>query len=289
MKNLSISTTFLADGKSLINALKVCNSLDIKSVEIGSNHCFESNYDYIKDFPFDYLLHNYFPIPETSFVLNIASFDKDIRDKSFHHIIKAIDFCDDIGGNLYTFHPGFLTDPRGSNLSKRNYDFQWDENQIDNIDFIKAKELMYRTLDKVIPYAQSKDVPIAIETEGSLKKKDHLLMQKPEEYIDLMSNYKNSEIGINLNIGHLNLAANAFHFNKKEFVDLISNYMVAMELSHNDGYEDQHLPLHADEWYWAIINDTRFKDLHKILEFRNTSISDIIKCIELFNKESNEI
>ena len=148
---------------------------------------------------------------------------------------------------------------------------------------------MYRTLDKVIPYAQSKDVPIAIETEGSLKKKDHLLMQKPEEYIDLMSNYKNSEIGINLNIGHLNLAANAFHFNKKEFVDLISNYMVAMELSHNDGYEDQHLPLHADEWYWAIINDTRFKDLHKILEFRNTSISDIIKCIELFNNESNDI
>jgi|TARA_B100001971_G_scaffold149931_1_gene139054 sugar phosphate isomerase/epimerase len=285
MNNLSISTTFLPDGKSLYDALRICDSLDLQSVEIGSNHCFERNYDYINDFSFNYLLHNYFPIPESSFVLNIASFDKGIRDRSLRHIIKAIDFCDYIGGHLYTFHPGFLTDPKGSNKSNKNYDFQWDKNQIDNKNFIKVKELMYRTLDKVIHYAQSKNVTIAIETEGSLNKKEHLLMQRPEEYIDFMSNYENSDIGINLNIGHLNLAANAFEFKREDFVELISDYMVAMELSHNNGYEDQHLPLCAEKWYWTIINDIRFKHTYKIMEFRNTKISDIVKCIELFNKE----
>ena len=46
-----------------------------------------------------------------------------------------------------------------------------------------------------------------------------------------------------------------------------------MELSHNDGLQDQHLPLKKDGWYWDIINDSRFNDTIKILEFRNVSIT----------------
>jgi len=286
MINLSVSTTFIPDGKPLHEALKLCKEAEIQSVEIGSNHCFEKNYDYLTDYSFQYLVHNYFPIPKESFVLNIASFDENIRVRSIQHIKRAIDFCHELGGYLYTFHPGFLTDPKGSNNSHQNYDFQWDDNQLQNTNYVKAKDLMYHTLDEAIAYAQSKYVRIAFESEGSLNKKNHLLMQRPEEYTEFMSKYSSSDIGINLNVGHLNLAANAFQFKREDFVDLISDYIVAMELSHNNGIEDQHLPLQSDEWYWQFLQDIRFTHIYKILEFRNTDISDILDSIKLFYNQS---
>jgi sugar phosphate isomerase/epimerase len=282
---LYISTTFAPDESPLYKALNLCKGSDIQVVEIGSNHCYEEDYRYLSNYNFQYLVHNYFPIPQKSFVVNIASFDQEIRTMSIKHIKRAIDFCEKINAKLYTFHPGFLTDPKGSNQTNNNYDFQWDENQLGMTSYLKAKALMFQALDKVVAYAKSKNIKVAIETEGSFNKKGHLLMQRPEEYQQFMANYSRHDIGINLNIGHLNLASNAFNFNRQDFIDLIQKYIVAMELSHNDGIEDQHLPLQPDGWYWDLIYDTRFEGAYKILEFRNTPISEIVKNIQMIQEK----
>ena len=287
MKNLYISTTFIHDNNPLFESLELCNQAGIQSVEIGSNHCFEENYNYVTNYPFQYIVHNYFPVPKDSFVINIASFNENIRAKSIQHIKDAIDFCNVINAKLYTFHPGFLSDPAGPNHSKSNYDFIWKE--VSSFNYNKAIKLMYDSLDQIIFYAKSKQINIAIETEGSFHKKDHLLMQKPEEYQKFMTKYFSNDIGINLNIGHLNLACNAFNFKREDFIDLIKDHIVAMELSHNDGIEDQHLPLQKDEWYWDLILDPQFEKVYKILEFRNTAIDDIVKNIKLFDRALHAI
>ena len=289
MIDLSVSTTFISDGEPLRKALNQCEQAEIQSVEIGSNHCFEENYNYLLDYPFQYLIHNYFPIPKDTFVLNIASLDENIRNRSILHINRAIDFCSKIGSSLYTFHPGFITDPKGSNISYQNYDFQWDENQIQNSNYDKAIYFMYNSLDEVVTYAKSQTIQVAIETEGSLKKKNHLLMQRPDEYEEFMAKYSSADIGINLNIGHLNLAANAFDFVRSEFVDLVQDYIVAMELSHNDGLEDQHYPLDEKGWYWPLILDSRLENAFKILEFRNTKIERIREVMELFVRKLSDV
>jgi sugar phosphate isomerase/epimerase len=287
--NLSVSTTFISDDRPLQEALDLCKGVGVQSIEIGSNHCYEKDYGYLTNYDFQYLVHNYFPIPQKSFVVNIASFDEEIRAMSIKHIKRAINFCKKINAKLYTFHPGFLTDPKGSNKTNNNFDFQWDENHLSVTNYSKAKKLMFLALDKVVAYAKSKKIKIAIETEGSLSKKDHLLMQKPKEYEEFMAIYPASNIGINLNIGHLNLAANAFHFDRFKFVDLIQNYIVAMELSHNDGVEDQHLPLQSGAWYWDLICDKRFENAYKILEFRNTPILDIAKNIQMMQDKYDSV
>ena len=66
-------------------------------------------------------------------------------------------------------------------------------------------------------------------------------------------------------------------------MNLVAEYVVAMELSHNDGQEDQHLPLIADGWYWPLIIDQRFENVYKILEFRNSSTREIRKVLELMD------
>jgi len=289
MNNIFVSTTFVPDGSPLRDALELCSGTAIQSIEIGSNHCFEKNYNYLLDYDFQYLVHNYFPIPKKSFVLNIASLSDETRAMSISHVKKAITFCNKTGAKLYTFHPGFLTDPNGANSGKENYDFQWDKKELQNSHYKKALNNMYHALDEIIKYADLNHVNIAIETEGSLHNNEHLLMQRPKEYEMLMERYSPEDLGINLNIGHLNLAAKAFDFNRYDFVNLIQKYILAMELSHNNGSEDQHLPLQFDGWYWDIIINPCFENAYKILEFRNTSIDEIKQNINLFKDKSSAI
>ena len=182
---------------------------------------------------------------------------------------------------LYTIHPGFLADPINASRTKNNYDFIWDNNN-SNTNYNLAFKNMLSSLKKIVHFAKSKKVKVAIETEGSFKKKNLLLMQKPSEYKELFKYFKPNDLGVNLNIGHLNLASKAFKFSKFKFVKKLKQYILAIELSHNDGIKDQHLPLRENEWYWKIINDPYFSEVYKILEFRNTSIKNIKNVFNFF-------
>jgi sugar phosphate isomerase/epimerase len=282
-KSIFVSTTYSHDNSKLKKVLDECLMNGIINVELGSNHCHEKKYTYLKDYSLNYLVHNYFPIPKNSFVVNIASQDEIIHRRSIKHIKNAIDLCSGIDAKLYTFHPGFLTDPLGSNQSSQNYDFRWDTERLKKTNYEMAWDQMVGAFREIIDYAREKQVAIAFETEGSFHKKDHLMMQQPKEYERFLKLFPSDAIGINLNIGHLILAANAFEFSYQTFVDIVADYVVAMELSHNNGVEDQHLPLQSDGWYWPLILDKRFSEVKKILEFRNTNILKIKETLQLFS------
>ena len=284
LKNIFVSTTFAEDDSKISDVLATCKKENISNVELGSNHIYEKNFKkIIQQYDFRFLVHNYFPIPRKSFVVNIASLNKQIRTISIQHVKKAINFCKVTNSKLYTVHPGFLTDPITASRTKNNYDFIWNNNNL-NQNYNLAFNNMLSSLKKIVHFAKDKKVRVAIETEGSFKKKNLLLMQKPNEYNELFKYFKPNDLGVNLNIGHLNLASRAFKFSKFEFVKKLKQYILAIELSHNNGIEDQHLPLKRNEWYWKIINDPDFTKVYKILEFRNTSIKNIKNVLKLLNR-----
>ncbi|HLD00873.1 MAG TPA: TIM barrel protein [Candidatus Nanoarchaeia archaeon] len=282
MDNIFISTTFGPDKSKLSEILPLCAQNNFTNLELGSNHCYEDNFHtIIKKFNFNYLVHNYFPIPKDLFVVNIASLNDEIYVRSLRHIFTAIDFTQQIGGKLYTFHPGFLTDVKES-ANKSNYDFVFSSENLDQNTYGLAFQRMLIAIRQIVEYAKIKQVKVAIETEGSISKKDYLLMQRPEEYKLFFQHFSPSEMGINLNLGHLILASKAFNFEKHDFVDLIADYVVAMELSHNEGVNDDHLPLKAEGWYWKFIRDPRFSHCYKIIETRNSGIGQLKECISYF-------
>ena len=282
LKNIFVSTTFAKDDSKISDVLSMCKKANISNVELGSNHLYEKNFKKIvKKYNFRFIVHNYFPIPKKSFVVNIASLDVHIRNLSLKHLKRAIIFCRETNSKLYTFHPGFVGDPMEASRNKKNYDFIWGKNNL-NKNYKLAFNYMCNSVKKIVNFAKKKDVKIAIETQGSSKKNNFLLMQRLEEYQKLFQFFTTSELGVSLNIGHLNLASKAFNFSKLKFVEKLKPYIVAFELSHNNGKEDQHLPLKKKQWYWKIINDLDFSKAYKILEFRNTDIKTMKKAIELF-------
>jgi sugar phosphate isomerase/epimerase len=281
MNNLYVSTTFIRDKQKIKVALDILKSEGIKNVELGSNHIYERNFDYIKNYDFNFLVHNYFPTPKNDFIINIASSNTKIRDRSLNQIKKSIIFLKKVKAKIYTFHPGFISDPLEVNKSKKNYDFVW-RNKKFKKKYDLAFNYMISSLEKIVNFAKKNRARVAIETEGSLKKKNLLLLQTPEEYQKLFNYFTPNDLGINLNIGHLNLASKAFKFSKLEFIKSLKPYVIALELSHNNGIDDQHLPLRKNKWYWDIINDLDLSKTYKILEFRNTNIEKIKKVIKLF-------
>lgn len=289
MNNIFVSTTFQPDGSSIYEAIDLCHSHGLYNLELGSNHCFEEDYSRLQRQDGRFFVHNYFPAPKDPFVVNIASSDANIRTKSCAFVYEAIEFAEYIGAELYTFHPGFISDPVSANTSTANFDFVWSDNEVVVKEQEQARQRMYESLDQIVSFANGRSLKIAIETEGSFTKSNQLLMQTPNEMDELLHRYRASELGINLNIGHLHLAAEYFGFSKKQFASKVAGRLVAMELSHNDGREDQHLPLEPDGWYWDILSAAQFKDVPKILEFRNSSITRIVESAILTSEKLNAV
>jgi sugar phosphate isomerase/epimerase len=283
-----VSTTFAGDSIKLSSLFFELQGLGITNLELGSTHAHENWDDFTSLFrKANTLVHNYFPIPKESFVLNIASACKEIRTRSVEHVFDALKFCSETESLLYTFHPGFLSDPAGASKSNANYDFKWDNSKIskDLKHYEECFERMLESIDLILSRSLNLGVPIAIETEGSFRRPDHLLMQRPEEYERFLKSFGGKTVGINLNLGHLPLASKVFGFKVSNFVDLISDEIVAMEMSHNDGIDDQHLPLLEFGWYWDVIFDPRFDHVKKILEFRETSLDEVFANLELCRRK----
>ena len=182
--NLYVSTTFAADNSLLSEVLQNCVQHGIRHFELGSNHVYEKEFARIvQQFDCHYLVHNYFPIPKKSLVVNIASLDDDIYQSSINHLRRSIDFAVKLVLFCIPFHPGFLTDPCGSNKNNnKNYDFQFKDQKLSFENYEKAFDRMLNAISQSVQYAKKHNVQVAIETEGSVSKRDHLLMQRPEEY-----------------------------------------------------------------------------------------------------------
>jgi sugar phosphate isomerase/epimerase len=58
----------------------------------------------------NYLLHNYFPPPKEHLILNIASLNDNLYQRSVEHCLHAVALCKLLGSKKYGIHAGFLID-----------------------------------------------------------------------------------------------------------------------------------------------------------------------------------
>ena len=158
-----VSTTFSKQKKSnLKKVINQLNNLEIDGIEIGSTHKYETKQILKKvirrDVKKTLFVHNFFPPSrDENFVINIASLDVNIRKNSLDMIISNIDFCKDIGAQLYTIHPGFLSLPvPKADFNKSNYDFDFDTTYV--ADRSEAFNNMLKSLRKISNYAKKKSI-----------------------------------------------------------------------------------------------------------------------------------
>ena len=74
--------------------------------------------DLKKKYNLNYLVHNYFPPPKEHFVLNLASLDDVVFEKSFNHLRKAIVLAKKLGASRLSFHAGYLIELKVDELGR---------------------------------------------------------------------------------------------------------------------------------------------------------------------------
>ena len=279
-----VSTTFATDGSSVYETVKVLAERNILNIELGSTHKYENDlHSKLIGIGGNYITHNFFPPINERLVLNIASTDERIRHKSLQFMRHAIDFAERIGAGIYTIHPGFLIDPTGESRTLKNYDFDFSSisSPITSSDYKKCFKIFINSLNEISSYVENKHIIIAVETQGSVSKKDFVIFSKPEDFSTFLSENQNPKIGINLNLAHLHLASNAWRFDMHELVETLKSRIVAVEVSHNNGVEDEHQALRPNTSYMSLLRDNFFKHVPVIFEGRNLSIDEVVLSYDL--------
>ena len=273
------STSCLKHPKNIINVLKEYEKAGIKNVELGSAHSY-FNINELKKFNFNFLIHNYFPPPKTSFNFNLASQNNSIRIKSLNLAKKAIDLCRQIDSSLYTFHGGFTVDPQklGVKFPRENISIK-----------PKAIQTFINSLIVLVDLAKSNGIKLAMEPNVVQKfnlihnKNELLLFAELDEIEILFKFFKKNELGILLDLGHTAVTSHWLHFKKDNFVEKLRSRVFAIHISNNNGFQDQHKNLTKN--CWQLMNLNLFKKIPIILESINLNIKEIKQNLQLI-KES---
>lgn len=196
-------------------------------------------------------LHNYFPPHEKPFVLNLASFRDDIVQDSICHIRNAIDLSSSIGAKFYSFHAGYLIDPKPSQLGQKI------SKQILNPRKIALRYFIERA-SLLAEYADSKGVKLLVENNVLSHQnfvsfgENPLLMVDQLETRNIMDQ-SHHNLGLLIDVAHLKVSANTLCFSAVDYLSEFYSFTDAYHLSDNSGLEDSNNEITKSSWFWPHI------------------------------------
>ena len=221
----------------------------IKNIELSGGQYDKKNFKEIIKFN-KYLnlrIHNYFPPPKFSFVLNAASANDLILNKSIKHIMNSIDLASKINSKYYSFHAGFLLDPKVDRLGK-----EFNISKLQNRE--KCLSNFKKNVTKISNYARSKNIIILIENNVVTKKnfkifgQNPFLLSHPKEILSFFSNAPKN-VKFLMDVGHLNVSSMTEGFSKIEALKKLNKYTKCYHLSENDSYNDNNKPFSKKSWF----------------------------------------
>ncbi|MDO8740858.1 MAG: TIM barrel protein [Candidatus Woesearchaeota archaeon] len=255
--------------KDLFRVLELYKNSNIKNIELGSVHS-EMDPDFLLKFLLKYkeendakfIIHGFFPPIKESVMINIGSQNKDILKKSMLIATNAIDLCRKLDAKLYSLHAAVLgeVDAHGIYITKK-YDKE------------KVLETFEENLIKICGLAGSQGIKIAIENHGGECGDD--FFTRKEHFLNLFEKLKIKNLGILIDVGHLNTAAKKFGFDRGDFIKSMQPKAFAVHCHENDGSYDQHKNVNKE-----TLRDFDKEIIKKIFitsEANGLGINDIIR------------
>jgi endonuclease IV len=226
--------------KTINEIISHCVHIKYYNLEISGGLQFDDNFIEIlseakKQHPFKFMFHNYSPPPKNDFIINLASLDDDVYNRSLQHCMETIKISKLLQIKKFAFHAGFLIDP---NLNEIGFQIK------KKIIYNKNKSLI-RFIEAInmLKHQASKDLDLYIENNVlSDKNMKNFNGKNPFLFTDF-AGYKeiNDSVQIKplIDIGHLKVSAKTLD---KEFVTELSkliNLTDYIHISDNNSFEDQ--------------------------------------------------
>lgn len=263
---------------------KLFKKNNILNIELSGGVFYENQLSELKKIKNDlnFQIHNYFPPPKDPFILNLASTNDHIVKRSFELIESSLVYCEELNCSKYSFHAGFLLDPKLSDLG----------NDIKSRSILpkeKALDLFLERVNMISKKAREHGVDLMIEnnvlTKSNLNhfNQNPFLMVDTEDCIYVMKNTPDN-VNLLIDLGHLNVSSKSLKFDSINFLKNCSNWVKGYHFSDNDGVKDQNYPINFDSWFWNYID----KNIeYNSLEIYNTTLSTLIDQINITKKILN--
>jgi sugar phosphate isomerase/epimerase len=193
-------------------------------------------------------IHNYFPPPADPFVLNLGSLDPQVGERSIAHVEEALRWCVALGADRYSFHAGFLLDPKVDELGKRIPS----RNLFDRDASI---EVFVGRVSRLAALAEKMGIELMIENNVLSAKNakefstNPLLMCDPQECEAIMALMPNKVMQL-IDVAHLKVSANSLKFDPSQMFEKCNARIAGYHLSDNNGLEDSNKQFDEDAWFW---------------------------------------
>ena len=226
--------------KRISDAVQELAEQGITNIELtgGTNYYngYEQDLKQLQEkYSLQYLVHNYFPPPTDHFVLNLASLDQAIYQKSLEHCLKAIQLSKKFNCQKLGFHAGFLINVKVKEIGQKIRASQLSDKDKSLSRFQEAWEILQKQANSgVILYLENN--VLSLSNYQSFNGINPLLMTDSQGYLELQQ-YLN--FYLLLDVAHLKVSCNSLDLNFDEQLDKLiplSNYV---HLSDNDGKHDQ--------------------------------------------------
>ncbi|MEX2656051.1 MAG: TIM barrel protein [Balneolales bacterium] len=270
--NIYVSTTAFGN-YSLREIIKVAEVNNFQ-IEFSSNLPHYPNaYSLVKEAKIEKITHNYFPAPKKPFVLNLASLDKEIRNQSIVHCIKALEFSREISAPFFAAHAGYCLDPNPHELGgKLDKTIQRDRKKYWEVFLKSVSEIEKKAKELGVLFLIENNV-LTLENYGNNDEVNPLLCCDPTDIINLFSEITSNSVGLLLDTGHLKVSSRTLNFELKEAVNSLNLIIKAIHHSDNDGQTDTNDPIKNNYWFEDML--PVYKDLPHVLEVKNQSLSEI--------------
>ncbi len=264
-----LSTACLPFSEPLAQRLATYRQHDIRDVELGARVTVgDVDWAAVEGWNGELLVHNYFPPPAESFVLNLASADAEIRARSVELVENALRLSKQIGAPFYSVHAGFITDPTGMGTTSFNFPLPDSPREKE-----EATERFVDALNSVTQTAAALGLAVLVENNVcGPELVGKLLLQETNEFLALFKQIDAPNLGILLDTGHLNVSAQTLGFDRMEFVETLAPLICGIHVHDNDGTADQHQPVQRGSWVLEALRLPALADVPLTVE---SMISDI--------------
>ncbi len=197
-----------------------------------------------------YRCHNYFPPPETSFVLNLSSSID--YEKSLTFIKKTLAISADLGADKFGLHAGFRIEPKVSELGKK----------ISSANIMPYEEAFKRFQAGILELSQFalvQGVELYVENNvfsdanyRSFKGKNPFLLTHASEY---KNNFVNQHYKLLLDVAHLKVSCKTLGLNFYQQLKVLTECSDYLHISDNNGLSDLNLGLKENSMLYQELRD----------------------------------
>ncbi|MFD2568086.1 TIM barrel protein [Pseudotenacibaculum haliotis] len=274
-----VSTSCVKNSKIRESVLELAQN-GFKNIELsgGTDYYegFEEDLIDLKErFNLNYICHNYFPPPKDPFVVNLASLDDEVHQKTFDHLTGSLKLTEKLNCDIFGFHAGFYLNIPIREIGKEiNKNVLFDK-KLSFERFCKSyKEL--QSVSNVKLYIENN--VISYQNYTNFKENFFMLTNK-EEYLELSEKI---DFELLLDVAHLKVSCNSLNLDFEEELDFLMSKSNYIHISDNDSFADTNKAVHKDSHLYELLSKHSFKDKTVTLEVYD-NIDSIKNTYELIN------